>query len=143
MQISMTVKTATGISNFKDDQNFSNWFDMLFPLSNNAIAVNQSRLLSLVLQNQRQLGELDAKLKALHLRLKKSDAVIGKKDKQTISRQRTSLARAIDHPRSSIQETKFTQGETKENIEEWSEEIEKQPTLQTRAAGSCTGALRR
>ena len=28
----MVFKTATGISNYKDEKNYSRWFDMLFPL---------------------------------------------------------------------------------------------------------------
>ena len=28
---SLTINTATGIENFKEKQDFSKWFDMLFP----------------------------------------------------------------------------------------------------------------
>lgn len=31
-QANMILKTATGISNFKDQKNYSKWFDVLFPL---------------------------------------------------------------------------------------------------------------
>ena len=77
--------------------------------------------------SKKQLGELDAKLKALNLRLKKSVEVLEKRDGQAIERQRASianLAEAIDELRGSIQETKFAQGETEESIEEWSAEID-------------------
>lgn len=73
------------------------------------------------------MGELVAKLKALRLRIKKCDQVIENRDKQTIERQRTSvvsLAGEIDQLRGSIQESKFSQGESEEQVETWSEEIE-------------------
>ncbi len=31
-KVNMIFKTATGISNYKDEKNYSKWFDMLFPL---------------------------------------------------------------------------------------------------------------
>ena len=52
-----------------------------------------------------QIGELDAKLKALWLRIKKYDEIIENRDEQTIERQRVSvvsLAREIDQLRGSI-----------------------------------------
>ena len=69
---------------------------------------------------KKQLGELDAKLKALRLRIKKCDEIIENRDKQTIERQRisvASLARELDQLRGSIQETKFSQGESEEQVE--------------------------
>jgi len=48
---------------------------------------------------KKQMGELDAKLKALRLRMKKCDQIIENRDKQTIERQGTfsvSLAGEID-----------------------------------------------
>lgn len=41
---------------------------------------------------KKQLGELDAKLKALRLKIKKCDEIIENRDKQTIERQRISVA---------------------------------------------------
>ena len=76
---------------------------------------------------KKPLDELDAKIKALNLRLKKTAVVIEKNDKQAIERQRsaiTNLTETIDQLRGSIQELKFAQGETEENIEEWSDQIE-------------------
>ena len=76
---------------------------------------------------KKQMGELDAKLKALRLRIKKCDQIIENRDKQTIERQRTSvvsLAVEIDQLRGSIQESKFSQGESEEQVEIWSQEIE-------------------
>ena len=76
---------------------------------------------------KKQMGELDAKLKALRLRIKECDQIIENRDKQTIERQRTSvvsLAGELDQLRGSIQESKFSQGESKEQVEIWSEEIE-------------------
>ena len=64
---------------------------------------------------KKQLGELDAKLKALRLRIKKCDKIIKNRDKQTIERQCisvASLAKELDQLRGSIQETKLSQGES-------------------------------
>ena len=61
---------------------------------------------------KKQIGVLDAKIKALRLRIKKCDEIIANCDKQTIDRQCisvVSLAREIiDQLRGSIQETKFS-----------------------------------
>ena len=70
---------------------------------------------------------MDVKLKALYLRLKKSDGIIAKREKEAIERQRASivaLAGEIDELRGSIQEAKFIQGETEEGVESWSEDVE-------------------
>ena len=77
--------------------------------------------------SKKQLSELDAKRKTLNLRLKSTDVVIEKREKEAIERQRASivaLAGEIDCLRVSIQEAKFTAGESEENVELWSEEIE-------------------
>ena len=77
--------------------------------------------------SKKQLSELDAKRKTLNLRLKSTDVVIKKREKEAIERQRASivaLAREIDCLRVSIQEVKFTAGDSEENVELWSEEIE-------------------
>ena len=41
---------------------------------------------------KKQLGELDAKIKALNLRLKKTATIMEKNDKQAIERQRSAIA---------------------------------------------------
>ena len=66
---------------------------------------------------KKKTGELDAKLKALRLRIKKCDQIIKNCDKQTIEQQHisvVSLAREIYQLRGWIQETKFSQGESEE-----------------------------
>lgn len=71
---------------------------------------------------KKQIGELDAQLKALRLRIKKCDQIIETRDKQTIERQRisvVSLSGEIDQLRGSIQDTKFSQGESEEQVETW------------------------
>ena len=76
---------------------------------------------------KKQTSELNVKLKALRIRIKKCDQIIENRDKQTIERRRISvvlLAREIDQLRGSIQETKFSQGESEEQVETGSEEIE-------------------
>ena len=85
---------------------------------------------------------MDAKLKALRLRIKKCDQIIQNHDKQTIERQRTSvvsLAGEIDQLRGLIQETKFSQGESEEQVETWSEEIEQD----LRLADDCANKLQK
>ena len=85
---------------------------------------------------------MDAKLKALRLRIKKCDEIIENRDKQTIERQRisvASLARELDQLRGSIQETKFSQGESEEQAETWSEEIEQD----LRLADDCANKLQK
>ena len=78
---------------------------------------------------KKQTSELDAKLKALHLRLKKCDHIIACREKQALERHRASLvslAGEIDQLRGSIQEIKFSQGDSEEAVEAWSEQIEKE-----------------
>ena len=91
---------------------------------------------------KKQTGELDAKIKALRLMIKKCDEIIANRDKETIERQRislVSLAREIDQLRGSIQETKFSQGESEEQVETWSEEKEKD----LRLADDCANKLQK
>ena len=76
---------------------------------------------------KKQTGELDAKRKSLHLRIKKCDHIIACREKQALERHRASLvslAGEIDQLRGSIQEIKFAQGESEEAVEAWSEQIE-------------------
>ena len=78
---------------------------------------------------KKQLSELEAKLKALHLRIKKCDEIIASREKQAIDRQPASiisLAGEIDQLRGSIVESKFSQGESEETVEVWSDGIEKE-----------------
>ena len=73
--------------------------------------------------SKKQLSELDAKLKTLKLRLKNTNVVIAKREKEAIERQRASivaLAGEIDCLRGSIQEAKFVAGESEEKVESWS-----------------------
>lgn len=78
---------------------------------------------------KKQLSELEAKLKALHLRIKKCDEIIASREKQAIDRQRASiisLAGEIDQLGESIAESKFSQGESEETVDVWSDGIEKE-----------------
>ena len=91
---------------------------------------------------KKQTSELDAKLKKLRLRIKKCDQIIENRDKQTIERQRisvVSLAREIDQLRGSIRETKFSQGESEEQVQTWSEDIEQDLCL----ADDCASKLQK
>lgn len=67
--------------------------------------------------SKKQLSALEAKIKTLNLRLKNTDVVVGKRGKKAAERQGASivaLASKIDCLRGSIQEAKFTAGESKE-----------------------------
>ena len=91
---------------------------------------------------KKQMAELDAKLKTLRLRIKKCDQILENRDKQTIERQRTSvvsLVGEIDQLRGSIPESKFAQGESEEQVETWSEEIEND----LRLADDCVNKLQK
>jgi len=80
--------------------------------------------------------------KALRLRIKKCDQIIENHDKQAIEQQRTSLvslAGEIDQLRGSVQESKFSQGESEEQVETWSEEIEND----LRLADDCANKLQK
>ena len=91
---------------------------------------------------KKQTDDLDAKLKALRLRIKTCDQITENRDKQTIERQRisvVSLVREIDQLRGSIQKTKFSQGESEEQAETWSEEVEQD----LRLADDCANKLQK
>ena len=76
--------------------------------------------------SKKQLGELDAKIKTLHLRLKSTDVTVEKREKEAIERQRaaiSALSGEIDCLRGAIQEGKFVAGESEEDVESWSVDI--------------------
>ena len=71
---------------------------------------------------------MEAKLNALRLRIKKCDEIIASREKQVIDRHRESiifLAGEIVQLRGSIADSKFSQGESEETVEVWSDGIEK------------------
>ena len=92
---------------------------------------------------KKQIGELDAKLKAERLRMKKCDQIIDRKSRQTNHRTTTYqcsfTAKRNRSVRGSIQETKFSQGESEEQVDTWSEEIE----LNLRLADDCANKLQK
>ena len=95
--------------------------------------------------SKKQLGELDAKVKTLHLRLKNTDLVVEKREKEAIERQRaaiSALSGEIDCLRGSIQEGKFVAGESEKDVESWSEDIGTNLVTADEHVGSLTEFLK-
>lgn len=76
---------------------------------------------------EKQLSELASKVKALRFRLGKTDEAIAKDDREACKRQKDSINNisklAIDL-KESIEEKKFSKGESEEQIAEWGKEFE-------------------
>ena len=78
---------------------------------------------------KKQLTEIDSKLKTLRLKLKQAEEIIVKRDREAVERHRITilnLTRAIEDLRSSIEELKFSAGESEETVTTWSQEIAQQ-----------------
>ena len=74
---------------------------------------------------------MDAKLKALQLCLKRTDEILSKGERIAVERQKESIATivsTITTLKGSIEEAKFGQGDTEENVEQWSNEIDARVT---------------
>ena len=78
---------------------------------------------------EKQLLELASKVKALRFRLSKTDEAIAKDDREACKRQKDSISNiselVIDH-KESIEEKKFSKGESEEQIAEWGAKFEAQ-----------------
>ena len=76
---------------------------------------------------KKQLSEMDAKLKALQFRLKRTDEILSKGERIAVKRQKESIATivsTITTLKGSIEEAKFGQDDKEENVEQWSNEID-------------------
>ena len=72
------------------------------------------------------MGELNAKLKALAFRVKKTDDVVEKQDREAAERQRSfleAICNAVNTLKETVEE-KFSKGETEDHKSEWAEEID-------------------
>ena len=81
---------------------------------------------------EKQLTELNAKLKTLHFRVKKTDEIIERNDREAAERQKTSLdniTEVVNELKETIEEKKFAKGEDEESVQEWATEIEKSLAL--------------
>ena len=66
-------------------------------------------------------------LRALGFTLKKTEAILAKEDEEVSNRQKASITKivmAISDLKQAIEESKFTAGESEEDVSAWGEEIE-------------------
>ena len=78
---------------------------------------------------EKQLSELASKVKALRFRLSKTDEAIAKDDREACKRQKDSISnisKLVIDLKESIEEKKFSKGESEEQIAEWGAEFEAQ-----------------
>ena len=76
---------------------------------------------------EKLISELNAKLKTLSFRIKKTDEIIAKSDKEALERHKVSVANiteAVNAQKEIIEEKKFSKEETEENVSEWGAEAE-------------------
>lgn len=77
---------------------------------------------------EKQIAELDTKVKMLYFKLNQTDEIVEKRERQSLERHQssiTSIVSAVDTLKSTVEEKKFTKGESKDAIKTWSGEIEK------------------
>lgn len=77
---------------------------------------------------EKQIAELNIKVKMLYLKIKKTDEIVEKRERQALERHQSSIASivsAVDTLKSAEEEKKFTNGESEDEIKTWSEEFEK------------------
>ena len=75
----------------------------------------------------KQLADLDGKIRTLNFRVKKTDEILQKDDRVALERHKTlleSMATAVTTLKESIEEKKFTEGEMEEKIQEWAADVE-------------------
>ena len=76
---------------------------------------------------EKQQTELNAKLTTLKFRIEKTSEILGKKDRLAAQRQKTSLENQVEATntlKETIEEKKFSKGETVENVRQWAVDIE-------------------
>ena len=75
----------------------------------------------------KEKAELDAKIKTLNFRVKKTDKVLQKDDRAAVERHRASLesvVTAVMTLKESIEEQVFAEGKDDQAVQEWAEEFE-------------------
>lgn len=75
----------------------------------------------------KEKAELDAKIKMLNFRVKKTDKVLQKDDRAAVERHRASLesvVTAVMTLKESIEEQMFAEGKDDQAVQEWAEEFE-------------------
>ena len=90
--------------------------------SNNSKNPTQANLM------EKQIGELDTKVKRLYFKLSQTNEIVEKHEQQSLESHQsliTSIVNAVDMLKSAVEEKKFTEEESKDAIKTWSAEIEK------------------
>ena len=76
---------------------------------------------------EKQIAELDTKVKMLYFKLHQTDEIVEKRERQSLERHQSSIASivsAVDTLKSAVEEKKFMKGESEDTIKTWSGEIE-------------------
>jgi Fe2+ transport system protein B len=79
-----------------------------------------------------KLDEIEAKVRLLNFAIKKTDDRLGTNDEEVVIRQKgqvTKIILAISDLKQTIEEKKFVEGDTDENVAAWGESIEKSIAL--------------
>ena len=66
---------------------------------------------------EKQIAELNTKVKMLYFKIKQTDEIVEKRERQALERHQSSIASivsAVDTLKSAVEETKFTKGESEE-----------------------------
>ena len=77
---------------------------------------------------EKQIAELNTKVKLLYFKLNQTDEIVEKRERQSLERHQSSIANiasAVDTLKSAVEEKKFTKGESEDEIKTWSKEFEK------------------
>lgn len=75
---------------------------------------------------EKQLAELDGEIKMLHFKLNESDDIIEKRDRQALDRHQTAMTSVVtdvESLKTTIEEKKFTKGESEDDITTWSQKL--------------------
>ena len=76
---------------------------------------------------EKELAELNAKIKTLSFRVKKTNEILQKDDRAELERHRASLesvVTAVATLKESLEEKKFAKGEDEQTVQEWAEKFE-------------------
>ena len=76
---------------------------------------------------EKMISELNAKLKTLNFRIKKTDEIIAKCDKEALERHKASVANvaeAVNTQKETVEENKFSKGESEEDVSKWGAKAE-------------------
>ena len=77
---------------------------------------------------EKQIAQLDTKVKMLYFKLNQTDEIVEKRERQSLERHQssiTSIVSAVDTLRSAVEVKKFTKGKSEDAIKTWSGEIKK------------------